>query len=386
MKSIVVLLPGLFDVPLKELEGLSPVEKAVCPILDEIAQQGQWIKVTPQKGGLEHSLLELFGLDSEMANLTLSSLEVYSKQYPFKPNQCAFLFQFVSLYEDQVVSKDPSLLKDNELNLFCKDLNENFGSWAHFLPLGDSSGVVVFKEPFEREDVVMAPLDPISLNYAKTLPAFFKRKQRLEKIEALHKFLNGHSLNLVRQDFEECAANGLFFHGAGGPLNAIVSKEFYKRFCIYSPKSSSRGLANLLQIKQLQVEEEASFAHFNKLVKATEEGLREHQTVVLELHEILESTLKGNLLEKIKRLEYLDRNLLAPLLKLSKRSGVQIILTPLKQTDIKAQAITDKPVPWILYNPKHKKGLEPILSFRESELNRIQGSFTIRSLSSQFLY
>ncbi len=386
MKSIVVLLPGLFDVPLKELEGLSPVEKAACPTLDEIAQLRQWILVNPPKGGLEHSLLELFGLDSEKANLTLSSLEVYSKQYPFKPNQCAFLFQFVSLYEDQVVNRDSTLLKDNELNLFCKDLNENFGSWAHFLPQRDSSGVAVFKEPFERDDEVIPPLDPISLNYSEVLPAFFKRKQRLEKIEALHAFLNKHPLNLVKQDFEEPTANGLFFHGAGAPLNAIVSKTFYKRFCMYSPKSSSRGLANLLQIKQLQVEEEASFAHFNKLIKATEEGLIEHQTVVLELHEILESTFKGNLLEKIKRLEYLDRNLLAPLFELSKRSGAQIILTPLKQTDIKAQAFTEKAIPWIVYNPKHKKGLELISSFRESELNRIQGSFTIRSLSSQFLY
>jgi len=378
MKSIVVLLPGLFDVPLKELEGLSPVEKAVCPILDEIAQQGQWIKVNAQKGGLEDSLLELFGLDSEKANLTRSSLEVYSKEYPFKPNQCAFLFQFFTLYEDQVVHRDPSLLKENELNLFCRDLNENFGSWAHFLPTQNSSGVCIFKEPFERDDEAIVPLDPISLKYSEVLPPFFKRKKRLEKIEALQTFLNNHPLNLVRRDFEEFVANGLFFHGAGAPLNAIVSKTFYKRFCMYSPKSSSRGLANLLKIKQLQVEEKAAFAHFNKLIETTEEGLAECQTVVLELHEILESTFKGNLLEKIKRLEYLDRNLLAPLLELSKRSGAQIILTPLKQTNINTRNFTDLPVPWIVYNPKHKKGLRSYFVFLE-KVNSIEskGKFSL---------
>ncbi|MCH9633364.1 MAG: 2,3-bisphosphoglycerate-independent phosphoglycerate mutase [Chlamydiae bacterium] len=386
MNSIVVLLPGLFDIPLKTLGGSTPLEKANCPNLDEIAQLGQWIKVEPPIGGLENSLLELFGLESSKTHLSQSSLEVYSKKCPFKSNQCAFLFQLISLYEDQVILMDKDLLKESELALFCADLNDYFGSWAHFIPLGNSGGVCIINEMYESTESLKIPADFMGLKYTQLLPAFFKKNRRLEKIEELHRFLEKHSLNLVRQDFEESVCNGLYFYEAGAPLNAIVSKEFYKRFCLYSPSSPSQGLSNLLQIKQLQIQNPSPLLYLEELISLSQEALNNHKTIVLELHEILESTLHGNLLEKIKRIEYLDRHLLGPLMDLCKASHTQLIVSPLKHSNTQTKTLTEGSVPWIVFNPRHRKALEPILSLKESELNRIKGHFTIRSLAAQFLY
>lgn len=386
MKSIVVLIPGLFDVAHKSLNGATSIEKANCEALDEIAQMGQWIRVRPPKGGLEHSLLELFGLESSKTHLSISSLEIYSKSYPFKPNQCAFLFKFISQYENQVVDLDSSFLKQEELNLFCKDLNETFDSWIHFIPLKDSSGVCLIKEPFDQTLSYSLPQEMMGKNYLDLLHPYFKKNRRQEKIAALLEFLDQHALNLVRRDFEEQVCNGLLFFEGGAPLNAITSRAFYERFWLYSPKSSSRGLANLLSIHNLEIQKGNNFEYLDHLMGQVNHALDQHQTLFLEHHEILESTLKGNLLEKIKRIEYLDRNLLKPLMHLCQEREVQLIVTPFKQTDITQKSLVNGDVPWIIYNPKHKKSIEPILSFREKEFERIKGNFTIRGLASQFLY
>lgn len=387
MKSIVVLIPGLFDKPIKELQGSTPVEKAHCEVLDEISQRGQWIRVQPPKGGFEHSLLELFGLERGKTDLSVSSLEVYNKGHPFKPNQSSFLFQFISKYEDQVVSMDSTrLLREEELELFCKDLNETFGSWIHFIPLGGSKGVCIINESFEQRDSFCCPKDCEGKAYSDLLHPFFKQKRRVEKLDSIFDFLDCHPLNQVRRDFEERVANALFFYEKGAPLIAITSKKFYERFWLYSSVSSSRGLARLLSIKNLELPSQGFFGYLPLLIEEVKRAINVHHTLFLEFHEVLESTLAGKLLEKIKRMEYIDRHVLAPLYQLCNEEGIQLIVTPLKQTNIVEKKLEEGAVPWIIYNPKHKKSLESILSFREKELDRIQGTFTIRALASQFVY
>lgn len=387
MKSIVVLIPGLFDKPLKELQGSTPVEKANCEVLDEISQRGQWVRVQPPKGGLEHSLLELFGLESGKTHLSVSSLEVYNKGYPFKPNQCSFLFQFISKYEDQVVCMDStSLLREEELELFCKDINETFGSWIHCIALGQSQGVCIINESFDQTVSFFYPKDYEGKAYIDLLHPFFKQKRRLEQLNSIFDFLDRHPLNQVRRDFEERVANALFFYEEGSPLIAITSKKFYERFCLYSSQSSSRGLARLLSIENLKVASKGFFGYLPLLMEEVKEALTSHQTLFLEFHEVLESTLAGKLLEKIKRIEYIDRHVLAPLYQLCNEQGIQLIVTPLKQTNIVEKKLEEGAVPWIIYNPKHKKSIEPILAFKEKEMDRIHGTFTIRTLASQFVY
>lgn len=366
MKNLILLIPGLFDAPHPQLEGLTPLEKANTPHLDEIAQQGQWIRVLPPKGGLERSLIELFGLKSEQTNLSKSSLEIYAQKVPFKPNQSSYLFKYGSFLDGELVSNVD--LRAEELQLLCQDLTQKFGEWGHFYPLSHSCGVARLNEPFE-----------VGSN-------LFAKKHTQEKLEQIFSFLDAHPLNLVRGDFEEPLANGLTFFEGGGPLCAITSKRFYERFCLFSPRSYSKGLAYLLEMKSLEIYPDDHFEYFSTLIQEAKEELYTRDTVVLEIHEILKSTLSGQLLEKIKRIEYIDKNLIGPILKLARDYGVQIVLSPIKPSHLKKQTLLDEPAPWIIFNPKHKKGLEPILALREKEFRRIQGNFSIQGLASQFLY
>lgn len=385
MKKVKLILPGLTDVPQPSLGGQTPLEKAKTEALDVLATKGHWHKVEPPKGSIEKAFLELFGLDSQSLHLSKSSLEVYAKTIPFHQRQCAFGYQLISLFDHKVTSLDPNLVSQSELDLLSLELSEAFKDWIQFFPLEEASGVALLNEYFDANSEEKDKKAIEGQNWLDSQPSFFKIKHLYRKLSEMQTFLHNHPVNQLKKELEEPLVNGILFYDIGAPLSAVISKKYYEPFFFYTPSSSSIGLANLLQIhaKQYFYPKINRFEHVVIFLNQLLEIFERKDIVVAQFNDLWQSTKAGNLLEKIKRIEFLDQMLLKPLLSLANEKHFQIELTPLKNGDLCQKELVEGFVPYISYNPQRKKGLEEILSFKESELKKIRGSLRLKSLQRQ---
>lgn len=382
MKKVKLILPGLTDLPQLSLGGQTPLEKAKTDVFDELATKGYWHKVEPPKGSIERALLEFFGLDSQSLHLSKSSLEIYAKTIPFKQRQCAFGYQLISLFDHKITSLDPNLVTQSELDLLSMELSEAFGDWIQFFPLESPSGVVLLDEYFDSNSTEKDIKKLNGEDWLDSQPSFFKIRHLFHKLTEMQMFLEKHPVNELKRELEEPLVNGILFYDIGAPLSAVISKTYYQPFFFYTPSSSSIGLANLLEIdsKQYFYPKVNRFEHISSFLNQLVDILERKDIVVAQFDDLLHSTKSGNLLEKIKRIELFDQMLLKPLLELANDKLFQIELTPLKNGDLAQKQLVDGFVPYISYHPQRKKGLEEILSFKESELKKIRGSLRLKNL------
>lgn len=344
MKSLVLLLPGLFDQPYEILDSKTPLEVAKTPTLERWAQSGAWLKAPWPQKGKKQIWAELLGLNAQKFDLSESALEVYARQIPFKHNQCSFIFEFRTKIDDNFASYDATLLKEEELHFLTSELNQHFKDLATWIATKDSKGVALFW----NSNKWMSENEPIEL-------------QKRQEIEA---FLQHHPLNQLRLDFEEPLCNGLCFHTPGVPLNAIAASTFYERYSLFSSSSSAKGLAELLSISHQEISKAKDLSHFSDLVKQIENELDHKKYLVLECDDLMESHWENSILEKIKRLEAMDRLFFSKLDEVMQKKPFQLLISPMLTPEKNAF------VPWLHFHPKKNRDFK--LSFHEKAAKAIE--------------
>ncbi len=368
MANLVLLINGLADDPLQDLGGLTPLEMAKHPNLDEMLESGEALSISPPAPASFLSSLHSFLAGKQLATSQALS-EAVALGHQFSPNQGAFSCLFASIGQGTVVDLSDHLLTDREGQLLCEVLNHTFSTdGCHFYHVEKNRFLLVSNNS-HLTDLLPLHNKPITHFLESEWRSLFPSAS-LTAVDLLNQMcqcLASNEINTLKEDFEEPPVNGLVFL-EGGKWNQpdqTAALTLPEDTLIITKSPGTVGLAKSLGLDAWCLpEEEEKFSHIPLVLHHLPDLFMQRSTLIWEINYLWRCTLNGHLLEKVKTIEYLDRQLLKPLKNLyqSSLSG-GLLLFPLTHTSIHPGVCSDGAVPGVWF-PKH--GLKhPSVTFTE---------------------
>src|SRR4030043_1259857 len=103
-KILYIVLDGLGDLPIKELNNKTPLEAALTPNLDSLAQKGKTGIVYPVGKGIapesDIAVISLLGYDAHKYYTGRGPLESFAEGLDIKDGNLALRVNFATLAED----------------------------------------------------------------------------------------------------------------------------------------------------------------------------------------------------------------------------------------------------------------------------------------------
>jgi 2,3-bisphosphoglycerate-independent phosphoglycerate mutase len=365
--EIVCILNGLYDQPLEDLEGKTPLQKAAHPALDELARMGDCrLALPPEHGGFEISLLSMLGLDG--AGTARGPLEAFAIGRRLAEDQVAYCVRFVHASGGVIVDLSDGLVKDQEASALCRALTDE---QTQFYPLAGPNAVMITRDEAlvtsARPHGPMAPADLAGRSWQDLLPA-----QGLAA--GWQSILDGHEINVLKLELEEPPANALLLSDGGRepPMSSLARPDAL----FYSGDFVSRGIARRVGVPLWQPPGGTDrLQQVQELVRGLPTLLENEGLLIIELDLLWESTYAGNLLEKVTRIEWLDKHLIAPLRQYCDAYGSRLHVLSLRDSDIARGAVLSGPVPVVSYPGSH-----PLPAFDETMFSAVRETFPISEL------
>lgn len=357
MKTIVCLLHGLSDEPLQDLGGLTPLQKANCHYLDSLVRKGNpLVMQTPQYGGFETAFLKMLGIQEELDSLAQAALEAYSLGYVLTPTQVAFSLRFVTLGQDVVIDASDQLLSDHEGKRLCSDLNAHFGNWAcHFLHLQGPEAVLLCEHELLQALPKKPSYNPLKAIGKQWIELMMESKEGggPSLLLEIQRFLQNHELNELKVDLEESQANGFLLFNGGAKIAFSPENLAFQtaKMQIYTRCSKTLGIAKMLDIDAFQwPKEKRKYEHLIKLLGKLDDIFARKDVLIMESHQLWDSTYHGSLLDKVKGIEWLDRYVVKHLYHFCQTRDCQLFVLPLRHSSIKSGQILHGEVPAIFFS------------------------------------
>ena len=334
MHKIILLLNGISDEPLKDLDYRTPLQVANTNAMDKLASSSFYSVDTGSCGGVESAMFSMLGGVMVSNPIAQAPLKACALGYRLTKNQLAFSLRFISVAEGVVVNVDNDIINQEEGRALCRSLSKHFSRRGyHFIYLQNSEAVLVAEKAIIADSMIVHEGNPIA----------FLNREWLSQVDTpmgnflseLNDYLNQHEINGLRYDLEEDSVNGVLL-SQGGILPKVFhdDRDGLEDIILYSDSMSSIGVAKVLGVEAVSLELNNYEEKIPEFIGAIEEMGRGKGILIWENNLIWESTYHGNLLEKIKRIEYLDKVLVAPIYEYARQRGIDLMVLPLKNSSI----------------------------------------------------
>ena len=317
MREVICVVNGLADASLDDLGGRTPLEVAKSPNLDRIIAKGLLQMNEPDPGYSGEAFYRMLVGENPPIPLPPGPLKAYAKGFRLKPGQSAFAVRFLGVGSGTVVDVSDELLSDPEGAAVCTALSRQFGSkgW-HFIHLKGPRAVALINGVSDPQgDSDRPDINPIAIigrPWLSQLPHSLQR--HLDTIREMGAFLAAHEVSALRIDLEEEPVGGLLLDGGGQLSMGGLTKQLEHTYGL------AASLETAAVLKMLGCGGMPFFAEQKKyqMLHATLANLhamwKRYERIVLELPYLWASTYKGDLVEKVKTIEYLDKHCFGPLL------------------------------------------------------------------------
>jgi 2,3-bisphosphoglycerate-independent phosphoglycerate mutase len=380
MGAIVTLLTGLTDLPLEDLGGKTPLQKAHHPNLDELACSGELISfLPPEGGGQERALLALCGVSQGLYSSARAPLEALAIGYQMKRGEIAFCLRFAAAGEGVIIDVSNELLSDREGELFCDLLTAEFQSEGfRFLHLRGPRALLIVEQSLAEGYVareMLSPAEIVGRRWEELIPAPALRSMAQRGAE----LIANSEVNLLKVELEEERVNAMLFY-QGGVLPEWEKSDAFSRALLITTSPASCGAAKSIGLpSRLLPAEVNKYSHLEEIRSQLTELMGYHDLLIVEFRYLWESTYRGDLLEKIKAIEWLDRHWIGPLFEFCKADAISLALLPLRNSDIRYGRLISGPVPAIIYRGcSQRRSME---AFDESSCARFAVDLPVDDLS-----
>lgn len=394
MKGIILIIDGLGDRPLKDLNNKTPLQAANTPNMDKMAEKGI--------NGLMDSIKPGIIPGSDTAHISIlgyDPYEVYTGRGPFEacgvgiavmPGDIAFRCNFSTSDENNIITDR----RAGRIREGTKDIIESLNKMTIE---GYEDVKIIFKESTGHRAVLILRGKGLSDKVSDADP---KKEGKLPKkviatdgskeaektadilnklVEKSYEMIKDHPVNIKRIENNEPPANIIIPRGAGAvpevePLN---NKYNLKSMCI-AETGLILGIAKFAGMDIVEVEGATGGVDTNldNLIDAIIENVskNDHNFFLINIDGADEAGHDGNMQDKVDFIEKVDKTVIKKLLDLE---DSYIILTADHSTPISAMDHTADPVPMIIYGPEVR--VDDVNQFNEIEahkggLCRIKGS------------
>lgn len=367
MKYIILVGDGMADLPLKELNGGTPLSVAHKPGMDLIASKGINGRVNTVPEGMvpesDTANLAIMGYDPRVYSKGRSPLEAASIGIQMQPDETAIRANLVTLseeeerYEDKrMVDHSSGEISTEEADVLIRDLQAEFGdayrtfytgvSYRHCLIWKDCPPFTDFSRP---HDIIGKRIGDYRPQNASSRPMW-------ELQSASFNFLNEHPVNLARARAGKRKANSLWLWSPGKkPLLPDFTEQTGLRGSVVCAVDLIKGIGLCAGLHAPAVPGATGTLDTNYRGKL-EAALRELEAgsdfVYLHVEAPDECGHQGSYQDKIASIERIDSEILCPLLEHFRRSGepFRLLLLPDHPTPVYARTHTRDAVPFVLYD------------------------------------
>jgi 2,3-bisphosphoglycerate-independent phosphoglycerate mutase len=219
MKYILVVLDGMADEPLPELDGKTPMMMARKPYMDRLAARGQVgiVHTTPQgmAPGSDVTNMAILGYDPHKYYTGRAPLEAASLEIPLETTDVAFRCNLVSTDGEHITESSAGHISTEDARVLIELIEEKLGtrqikfypgvSYRHIMVWRNGSADVEFTAPYK---IIGKPFE-----------AYLPKGDGAERLTAMiydsMDILDKHPINRRRVDEGHDPANMIWFWGQG---------------------------------------------------------------------------------------------------------------------------------------------------------------------------
>ena len=389
MKHIIILGDGMADEPIGSLGGLTPLQYAKTPYMDELARQGVTGRMKTVADGFhpgsEVANMAVLGYDLPTVYEGRGVLEAASIGVELQPGDMAMRCNLICVEEEILKNHSAGHITTEEADELIHSLNEQLGSeQVHFYTGVSYRHLLVIKGGDKRvactppHDVPLHPFRPLLVK-AEVPEAQATADLLNELILRSQELLKNHPVNLRRQAEGKDMANSIWPWSPGYRPAMRTMKEMYgiERGAVISAVDLIRGIGVYAGLKVLHVEGATGLydTNYEGKAQAALEALKENDFVYLHIEASDEAGHEGDVALKVKTIENLDRRAVGPIYEAVKqwKEPVAIAVLPDHPTPCAVRTHTNQPVPFLIWKP----GETPDGVTRFDEFTVAEGKFGV---------
>lgn len=369
MKYIVIIGDGMADRPLKELGGMTPLQKAFTPNMDKLAREGiiGTVRTIP-KGfhpGSDIANLSILGYDPKVFYTGRAPLEAASMGIELSRNDVAYRCNLVTLKYNK--DKTSALMEDHsgghisseESAILIKDINTELGTdMISFYPGVSYRHLMVWRDG--RLDVeCIPPHDIIGRDIADYLPTGSAEDVLRDIMRNSVDILESHPINKERIASGKKPANSLWLWGQGRKPEMQKFKDKYSvSGALISAVDLTKGLGVYAGFEILKVPGVTGYLDTNYIGKAeySLRALEKADLAYIHIEAPDEAGHAGNYMDKLKAIEDIDALVIGTVLRGARSfEEYRILVMPDHATPVEARTHTDEPVPFVIYDSRLKR-------------------------------
>ena len=367
MKHIIILGDGMADEPIASLGGLTPLQYAQTPYMDELAREGVTGRLKTVADGFhpgsEVANMAVLGYDLPTVYEGRGVLEAASIGVELQPGDMAMRCNLICVEGEILKNHSAGHITTEEADELIRYLNEQLGSERiHFYTGVSYRHLLVIKGGDKRvactppHDVPLRPFRPLLVK-AEVPEAQATADLLNELILRSQELLKNHPVNLRRQAEGKDMANSIWPWSPGYRPAMRTLKEMYgfERGAVISAVDLIRGIGVYAGLKVLHVEGATGLydTNYEGKAQAALEALKENDFVYLHIEASDEAGHEGDVALKIKTIENLDRRAVGPIYEAVKQwdEPVAIAVLPDHPTPCAVRTHTNQPVPFLIWKP-----------------------------------
>ena len=381
MKYLVLIPDGMADERVEALGGLTPMEKAVKPMMDMLAKKSFVGTVSNVPDGMvpesDTANMAILSFDPKIYSKGRSPLEAFSIGIKMADDETAYRCNVVTLTEEQDNYEDRIILDHSadeistaEADQLIKALEENMGDEIKKFYTGISyRHCLIWKNGNDKYDFTR-PHDILGKRIGEYLPKIENGGEEfLNLMKRSYDILKDHPVNVERRSKGLKPANSAWLWSPGKkPQLPSFKEKWGLDGTVISAVDLIKGIGLCAQMKSIDVDGATGNVHTNYDGKAKAaiqafEGGADYVYVHVEGPD--ECGHRAEIENKVLAIELIDQKILAPVYEYLKNSGedFKIMVLPDHPTPLAIRTHTITPVPFFIYSSK--ESFEGVDTFNE---------------------
>lgn len=364
MKYVIVLGDGMADRPLEELQGMTPLEYAKTPVMDQLAAAGEigTVHTIPDgmSPGSDTANLSVLGYDPKIYYSGRSPLEALSIGVDMKKDDVSLRCNLVMLSEEEERYEDRKILDHSSDEISTEDaavlleaVKKELETENYHFYTGTSYRHLLIWEKGSVINLVQ-PHDVLGQTVGQHLPEDDILREMMKKS---YEILVSHPINLERKKQGLRPANSCWFWGAGTrPSLSSFEEKTGLKGAMVSAVDLLKGIAVGASMKNISVPGATGGLHTNyegKAKAAVEALTRENcDFVYVHVEAPDEMGHQGSIEKKVQAIQFLDERVIGPIKQGLEEAGeaFRMLIMPDHPTPICIRTHTGDDVPYLLYD------------------------------------
>lgn len=371
MKYVIIIPDGCADEPQIELDGQTPLEAAQTPAADAIAKRGVVGRAnhtpTHLPAGSSVANMSLLGYDPIENYTGRAPLEAAAQGIELGDDDWCVRCNLVTVEDQTMKSFTAGHISSAEAKQLLATAQENVNdSRLEFIPGVSYRNLMMFRAtpespaPFSNETRATPPHDLSDKTVAEDFPRGPGSRLLCDLMNQSESWFAGHSVNQNRISQGQLPATNVWLWGLGRRPNLKTFKELHGiQGAMITAVDLLRGLAALIGWDRIEVPGATGYTDTDYAAKGQYaiEAIQKYDLVCVHVEAPDESSHEGDLAKKIKSLEEIDRQIIAPLLEHLDSQGEEfrILVTPDHPTFLSTKTHTHGDVPFTICGT----GIEP---------------------------